>query len=405
MKRLLLLVLFAVPAFAETIHWRNGLWFDGSGFRSRSFYSVDGELTTKKPKTIDQTIDLHGRYVVPPFGDAHHHGIDSAAGLDEKIRSFLDAGVFYVKNPNVIPDLLTADVRAKLNHPGTIDVAFSNGGLTKSGGHPVGLHAMLSKRGIFPGLTPTDMPNHAYFTIDNGSDLEEKWPLILAGTPDFIKTFVLFSGTAKSEGLEPEVLAAIVKRAHGAGLRVSTHIETAADFRVAVDAGVDEINHLPIVRGADVTPYAIDDTTAQLAAKKKITVVTTLRPIRMPGAPQGAPRANVIALQLQNITRLTRAGVALALGSDGISGEQPFATARDEALYLHEHGLADNLALLKMWTETTAHTIFPSRKIGALRDGYEASFLVLDGDPLKDFANVTKIMTRVKQGRVLHSGA
>jgi hypothetical protein len=401
MKRILLLVLLAVPASADSIHWRNGLWFDGLRFRQRSFYSVDGTLTATKPAVVDQTIDLHGRYVVPAFGDAHHHGIDSSAKLDAKIKSFLDAGVFYVKNPNVIPDLLTADVRSKINNAGSIDVAFSNGGLTKSGGHPVGLHTMLANRGIFPGLTATDMPNRAYFTVDSLDELSAKWPLVIAGKPDFIKTFLLFSGTPKSEGLNAEVLAAIVERAHRAGLRVSSHIETATDFRTAVDAGVDEINHLPIPRGTNLELFLIDEATAKSAARKNITVVTTVRPLRMPGAPQGPPKPEILAVHSQNIATLRHAGVALALGSDGISGEEPFATARDEALFLHNNALVDNLALLKMWSENTPKTIFPKRKIGALRAGYEASFLVLGGDPLKDFANVTKIEMRVKQGQVL----
>lgn len=400
MKRLLLSLLLAFPVFAETIHWKNGLWFDGERFVKRNFFTVDGFLLKDFRPAADRTIDLEGKYVVPPFGDAHHHGIDSAAGLDAKIKAFVDAGVFYVKNPNVIPDLLTDEVRAKINTPQSIDVAFSNGGLTKRDGHPVRLHAFLSKQGIFPGLGPENMDNHAYFTMSDLAELDAKWPLVLAGKPDFLKTFVLFSGTKRAEGLDADVLQEIVKRAHAAGLRVSSHIETAADFRIAVNAGVDEINHLPMPRpGATLADYVIDEKTAKLAAKKNITVVTTQRPINMKGAP--APTADFIANSLKNVTTLRKAGVRIALGSDGISGEQPFATARDEALYLHKNAFADNLALLKMWSENTPRTIFPKRKIGALEVGYEASFLVLDGDPLRDFANVAKIAMRVKQGNVL----
>ncbi len=64
-------------------------------------------------------------------------------------------------------------------------------------------------------------------------------------------------------------------------------------------------------------------------------------------------------------------------------------------------GAMSNAALLKMWTETTAGAIYPGRRIGQLREGYEASFLVLAGDPLMDFAEVTRITRRVKQGRAL----
>ena len=38
------------------------------------------------------------------------------------------------------------------------------------------------------------------------------------------------------------------------------------------------------------------------------------------------------------------------------------------------------------------------RKIGRLKNGFEASFLVLNDNPLQDFANVQKIDKRFKQG-------
>jgi imidazolonepropionase-like amidohydrolase len=398
-KRLLLILAACLPGVvsADAVHWTNGRWFDGQRFAETSFYTVDGRLTKRRPPQVDRVVDLAGRYVVPPFGDAHHHGIDSAQGLDAKIRAFMDAGVFYVKNPNVIPDLLTTEVRAKLNTPSSIDVAFANGGLTRPNGHPVRLHAMLAKRGVFPGIGPEQMDGRAYFTIADTAELDAKWPAVLAGRPDFIKTFVLFSGTPRAEGLDPDVLAEVVRRAHAAGLRVSSHIETAADFRVAVEAGVDEISHLPIPRpGLPSADYDIDPATAKLAARKGVTVVTTVRPLRMPGMPPTMARQ--LTNEAANVAVLRAAGVAIAIGSDGISGEQPFATARDEALYLHRHKFADNLTLLKMWAETTPRTIFPERRIGRLEEGFEGSFLVLEGDPLADFGNVAKIALKVKQG-------
>jgi imidazolonepropionase-like amidohydrolase len=54
-----------------------------------------------------------------------------------------------------------------------------------------------------------------------------------------------------------------------------------------------------------------------------------------------------------------------------------------------------------MWCETTAATIFPKRKIGHLKDGYEANFLVLTANPLVDFANVKTIELRIKRGEPL----
>jgi len=57
--------------------------------------------------------------------------------------------------------------------------------------------------------------------------------------------------------------------------------------------------------------------------------------------------------------------------------------------------------VLKLWTETTPQAIYPARKIGRLAPGFEASFLVLDGDPLVDFTAVSRIQRAVARGREL----
>ena len=83
----------------------------------------------------------------------------------------------------------------------------------------------------------------------------------------------------------------------------------------------------------------------------------------------------------------------LLLGSDRFGD-----TAATEAAALVRSGLFSNLELLRMWSVTTPRAIFPDRRIGRLSDGYEASFLVLEADPLADFANTRRIVRRVKQG-------
>ena len=400
----------AETAGAHGVRWDNGQWFDGRGFTQQTVYTVGGVLTRAEPAHVDETVDLGQRYVVPPFGDAHHHGIDAPDGLDLKIQAFLRAGIFYVKNPNVIPDLLTPEVRAAINKPSSIDVVFSNGGLTRTGGHPAPLHAMLAAKGVFKGLRPEDMENRAYFFIDSAADLDARWPRIRAGKPDFIKTFLGFSGEADAppamRGLDPAVLPAIVARAHGDGLRVTSHVVTVADFRVAVEAGVDELNHLPMyLRGVcdtDPSPCVVGEPLAREAAARGTFVVAA--PVAWHdewGAIPAEALARIRGVQQANLKRLLDAGVRVALGSDGISGEKTFATARADALYLDEHHLVDRLTLLRMWTETTAATIFPRRKLGRLDDGFEASFLVLEGNPLDDFRSVERIFLRVKEGQRL----
>jgi hypothetical protein len=342
---------------------------------------------------------------VPPYGEAHNHNIDGFKKTDERIQRYLDNGIFYVKNPNSIPRY-TSTLRGVVNRPLSVDIVFSNGGLTASGGHPLELVRRNIGLGIF---TQEDAEGGMYYIIDNDADLANKWFAIKRDKPDFIKTYLLYSEefTKRKDdttyfgwkGLSPDVLAHVVRRAHRDSLRVSTHIETAADFHNALLAGADEINHLPGFRAdslVDFSTYEITDADAQLAAENGITVVTTLAGSALTGS--AAYREKLRTLHVKNLRLLMSHGVKLAIGSDNYR-----ETSAPEALYLSQLGVFDNRELLKIWCENTARTIFPHRKIGQLREGYEASFLVLDRDPLKDFSNTQRIILRVKQGELLHS--
>jgi hypothetical protein len=327
---------------------------------------------------------------------------------------YLEAGIFYVKNPNNLPRA-RAPLSGRINIPTSIDVVFANGGLTASGGHPLGVVRRNLERG---GMTAADAEGAFYFAIDKLADLERKWETIKAGRPDFIKTYLQYSEEyAKRKddesyvdwrGLDPSLLPAIVRRAHRAGWRVSTHVETATDFHNALVAGVDEINHMPGFRPEkgdwtqyqDSSRYRISESDARLAARKRVVVVTTLVSAieRALGNGEGEARvsAAVRAVLVHNLVVLKKHGVRIAIGSDSYR-----QTSLVEALNLDRLKVFDNRTLLKMWCETTAATIFPQRKIGHLKEGYEASFLVLNADPLQDFANVRKIDMRVKQGEIL----
>lgn len=415
--RLALRVSFAImPALMpgglsarEVVEWKGGHWFNGQTFDSRTVWSDGGVLTIRAPDRIDRSVDLRGGYVTPAFGDAHHHGIDGEIGLEAKIEAFQCAGIFYVKNPNVIRDFLTPALRERLGRADGLDVLFANGGFTNVGGHPGPLHNRLADAGVFPGLRANDMPGRAYAEIASVQALEEAWPNFLRHRPDFVKIFVNGGQAHRSPHTSPRlsrsIIEELVARSHGAGLRVTAHIETAADFAHAVGAGVDELAHAPLVDPArdNLGVYRLDDRAARDAARRKVSVILTASVLPRFAKPGWASdmEARALLVQRSNIVRLTRAGVALAIGSDGISGERPFVTARDEAHYLHGRKLMSNLELLRAWAGNTPRTIFPGRKIGSLREGYEANFLVLDGDPLRDWSATDRITVRVRNGAEL----
>ena len=102
-------------------------------------------------------------------------------------------------------------------------------------------------------------------------------------------------------------------------------------------------------------------------------------------------------MQSASLRTLIDSGVALAIGSNNVGDSSVL-----EAEHLQSLGVVDELALLKLWAEDTPRSIFPQRRIGFLRDGYESSFLALEGNPLEDWRNIRRIKLRFKQGLEVH---
>ena len=399
----------------------NGNWFTGKDFRSTTFYSVGGFLTSQKPSGPLQTVDLHGGFVVPAFADAHNHFPGSEQELPAANRAYLGAGVFYVLNAGGNAERENF-IRTQLDTPTTVDVIFAHALFTCSGGHPRPYLEYLVDQGVLP-FKKEQLEGHFFNSVDSTAHVEKVWPQYLATKPDFVKLVFVFSelyqsGDAgqKSLGLRPEVAREIVRKARLAGLRSGAHIESAEDFHNAVVSGVDVIMHLPSFpdpldrqdayrdKSNWEGRYTISASDIKLAAERGVTVVTTAasgsaenfeKPNPLPAMNDNEKRFRKITIQ--NIRHLKDAGVRLAVGSDTMPGEGALA----EIQFLKETDLFSNLDLLKMWSETTPKLIFPQRRIGALQEGYEANFLVLEGNPIQDFSSVRRIAMRVKQGDTL----
>jgi hypothetical protein len=393
---------------SPTYAFVNGNWFDGKTFKKRTFFSVDGVLISGRPGHIDSTIDLTGRFIVPPFGEAHNHNVEWY-GEDRFVRlrdKYLKDGIYYVKNPCNVPRLV-APLRDRINIPGSIDVVFANGGITAPGGHPVEMAKRNIERKIW---VDADAEGGFYYTVENPGEFDKKWEALKKTNPDFIKTFLLYSEEYDKrasdsayfgwKGLDPSVLKVIVEKIHRDGYRVSTHVETSMDFHQALVAGVDEINHMPGFRvqpGYAFDTYKITEADARMAARNKVVVVTTM------GSAINAVVDQTDSLSVRykemidyNFNILAKYHVSLAIGTDFYSQNSRYEMENIAALHLFS-----NLTLLKMWCETTAFAIFPHRKIGYLKDGYAANFLVLDGNPLEDLKNTGRIVIRVKEGVII----
>jgi hypothetical protein len=399
----------AGPAAAPPVSFRGGRWYDGTGFVAREMYAVGGRFSTAKPARVDRVVDLAGGYVVPPFAEGHNHWLEPRS-IDAYDAMYLRDGVFYLKDQANAP-VIRRQLDAALNRPTTVDFVCANQGWTGPGGHPLQIALQFLKFGSFPPeWTEADLDPNVVNVVDDAAGIEKRWPGFLAGRPDFVKVFLLYSEEYArrrddpeyqfKRGIDPALVPDIAKRSHAAGLRLSAHVYTAADFHNALAGGVDDVAHMPgtgYEERLGVASFRISEADARLAAERGATVTTTLSWLAEEMESDAAGAQKILEQVIRpNVEILRRFGVPILIGSD-----QFRQTPAGEARLLAKLGLLSNAELLRSWCVTTPEAIFPNRRIGRLAEGYEASFLVLEGDPLADFSATGKIRLRVKQGVVL----
>ncbi|MHA7819066.1 MAG: amidohydrolase family protein [Erythrobacter sp.] len=382
-----------------------GLWYQDGAFIERTAYVRGGVLSFAQPDLAARRIeDLGGGHVVPPFCEAHNHNIGgSAEGVETVAKAYLDYGVFYALMPGSFA-LYRGQIERSLNTPTSPDVAFANNGLTGVGGHPRGLRESLMERfDLYPEFTPATLPDAGYFEAANRGEMLAKWELIKAEQPDMLKVMLYFSDEYEARredpeyygerGLDPALLPEIVALAHAEGMPAVVHVESEQDMVTALRAGADIIAHLPSYDA----PIVLSDETIAIAAQYSAAALVTTFSLAKRVEERDPDRyAAIVAAQASNLARLAEAGAKLVVGSDNTRD-----VSVGEVAHLRSLNALDNRQLLEMWTANCAVTVFPERKIGRLAHGYEASFLVLDGNPLDDFDATGRIVQRVKQGEVL----
>jgi len=393
----------ASPTMAVT----NGRWFDGQRFVPGTWYVVDGKLTRKAPARVDLRLDARGRHVVPPYADAHNHNMQGPWMAAQQLSSSLKQGVFYVAQLCANPTDI-AGYRSMLSQPTTPDVLFATACISATDGHPIGLFLHFAKQGGDASATP-EMARKMIVAVDTEAELAARWDEVLAGQPDLVKVILVDSARHAQRkgqpqyfgrnGLDPALLPTIVQRARAAGVRVVAHPDTAADARAAVQAGVDLLAHLPgyhFEKGLTAQDYRLDDETIALMAQRKIPLIATASVPQTMLRLKGAELAAVQAMQRDNLQRVLKAGVPLLIGSDN-----PFGGPLDEVEYLDGLGLLPRAQLLAALTMHTPQAMYPKRAVGRFDEGAEASFLLLDGDPLQDLKALRRVSLAVKQGNVL----
>jgi len=399
-----------VEAPAPVYELRNGRWFDGRAFVDRTIYTRRGRFLDRRPVHVDSVIDLRGGFVVPPFGEAHNHHVEPGA-IRRYIARYLADGIMYVMDLMMLPSMCDA-LDAAFNRPGSVDMVSARQGWTGPGGHPLEVRDQLTAAGLLSPSNPwvTAPDGNGSLVVRTRAEVDTRWSLFLRDRPSLTKVFLAYSEEYAQRlsdsslspawrGIDPRLVPHIVRKSHAAGLRVVAHVLTAADFRAAVDAGVDIIAHLPGLGARDSSrfdAFLLSDSDARRAADRRAVVIPTIAAVLQGTNDSASAAALVRRVITPNVLTLKRSGVPLLIGSDQFRG-----TSAAEAALIAELGLLSPEELLVAWSVTTPRAIFPGRRIGRLRDGYEASLLVLDRDPGLTPAPRATITLRMQRGHLL----
>ena len=242
-----------------------------------------------------------------------------------------------------------------------------------------------------------------YREADGPDDMRRAVREQLRRGADFIKLMATGARSVLAEDPEPaqmtaSELAAIVEEAHRLGVRVAAHVEGLEGARLAVEAGVDTIEHgLSLHR----EPALLD-----AMARRGIVLVPTLSTFHdlaerftdsfAPALVDQAKRQ--LEEAYATLAGARSAGVTLAMGHDsGPPGENAIELVR-----MVDGGLSA-LEGIAAATRGSARALgLPD--VGTIAPGAVADLVVIDGDPLSDIRiarDPARIWMVIQNGRVI----
>jgi imidazolonepropionase-like amidohydrolase len=191
----------------------------------------------------------------------------------------------------------------------------------------------------------------------------------------------------------PDELAAIVDQAHRTGIRVAAHSMTPTGHALALAAGVDSIEHGPV----------LDDASIAKMVKQGVYWCPTATALQFVAPARG--KANPIwqALhdtQPDSFRRAVRAGVKIVLGTD--AGGFPWEEINQarEFRYYVDNGMTPWQAL-RSATTAAAEMLQRAGELGTLAPGARADLVALASDPLADIGATEHVVLVMKDGVVV----
>lgn len=231
---------------------------------------------------------------------------------------------------------------------------------------------------------------------------------IAATSPDLIKLMItggVMDSTEDGEPgalrMKPEIVRAACDEAHRLGLKVAAHVESSEGVRVALENGVDTIEH-----GAALTPELVE-----LFKKKNAALICTLSPAlpyamfdrEISKCPEvGKRNGDIVFKGIIECARTCIAnGITVGLGTDtGCPFITHYNTWRELHYFVKFLNIRPEQALYYA-TLGNARIAGIDNFTGSVEEGKYADLIVSRNNPLEDFANLKELEYVFACGRMI----
>lgn len=367
--------------------------FDGTGAPARSDVTImieDGRIAAVDEASMDvpgdaRVIDVGGRFVMPGMIDCHTHLTinvepEVPEGAEElrpavtghlvalELREALRMGITTIRDVGAFGDTIL-ELRQAMRYGAFRGPRLLTCGRIVSATSPGGRH--------FEGM---------YREADGPDEMRKAAREQIRRGADFVKIMMTGARSVELENPGPsqvtrEEVRALVDETHRQGYRVAAHCEGLDGTRIAIEEGVDTIEHGFYL---DRKPELLED----LARRGGVLIPTLsfLHDVAERKADEWSSHlvergGYNVEEAYKTVAAAIDAGVSLAMGFDN----QPERKAASELGLMVDAGMTNHQALVAA-TATGSKALGLDDLIGTVEQGKIADLVVLDEDPMADIA-------------------